>query len=133
MMSATGSYGERLKEAAKIQPGSLRKLSVLLAAKTGNKPESERRALGKYQSNAELPTPERGALLAVLTGEPSLALVPPSGERRRVRREELEERVGEIEAALRLLGPDLEGLANLPRRVTALEQLIPARKRRSGQ
>jgi hypothetical protein len=131
-MDASRSYGERLKEATKIQPGSRRKLSVLLAAKTGNKPESEWRALGKYQSNKDVPSPERGALLAVLTGEPSLALGPSSGERRRVRQEELEERVDEIEAALRLLGPDLEGLANLPRRVTALERLIPARKRRSG-
>lgn len=93
-------YAALLRELIGDSPGqqkSRRKLSFEMAAETGNRQESEYRSLGKYLEGKETPSPERGALLAVLLRRPELALVPQT---RRDRRAELAKTVEQIEIAL---------------------------------
>ena len=121
---ADDGYGKLLRGALEQAGLSRRKFSVALAERTGNQQESEWRSLGKYL-NGEEPSPERAALIAVMLGEPRLALVEGITARQRVRREALEARVAELEEALEALGPQL---AEVGRRLSLLE--TPARPKR---
>lgn len=125
------SYPERLRAALTAAGISRRKLAPLYAAETGNKPDSEYRAIGKYLAGEEVPEPERAAILAVLLRSPGLALVGAVPSRRRGRQAELEARVERLETALGALGPDLEALETLPERVLALEQQVQPKKNRA--
>lgn len=90
------SYPDVLR-AAISQTTSRRQLSIRLAETTGNKQESEYRALGKYLSGEETPSKDRAAILAVLLQAPQVALVPEAQDgRRRYRLEELADAVVEI-------------------------------------
>lgn len=131
MIAAEQTYADLLRAAMEEAGASRRKLSSAFAGKTGNQKESEYRALGKYLTGDE-PTPERAAILAVLLGEPRLALVTPAADRRTSRHAELEARVAELEDALNKLQRSMKGLAALPARVTALEGLERPKRARSG-
>jgi transcriptional regulator with XRE-family HTH domain len=118
------AYGQALRYALERSGISLRRLSVLLAERTGNKPDSERRALTKYQAGDEAPDQERAALLAELLTAPELAEVAPVQERRQRRLRGLVEAVDRLERVVE----DLTG------RVEALERRVgdesPQRARR---
>lgn len=90
-----GEYAELLRQAIEAK-SSRRKLSFALAERTGNQQPSEYRSLGKYLAGDEFPARERAATLAVLLGEPQLAIVPDLRDRRRDRLAELEEEVGRL-------------------------------------
>lgn len=122
------SYAELLRAAIDNAGTSRRKLSFVLAEETGNQQDSEYRAIGKYLAGEE-PSRERAAILAVLLGDPQLALVTPSGDRRSARRAELEARVADLEEAAEQLSPYLKELGD---RVTALEKRSQPKTRGSG-
>lgn len=101
-------YAALLRSAIKDARSSRRKLSFALAAKTGNKQESDYRSLGKYLAGADQPKRERAAILAVLLNEPRLALVSDVGDRRHDRLAALEENFAEV---VRVQGLLLDELA----------------------
>jgi hypothetical protein len=101
-MSEQSDYAELLRRTLEAK-SSRRKLSFALAKRTGNQQASEYRSLGKYLSGEELPTRERGAVLAVLLDEPLLALVPDAKERRRHRQEALAREAAEYREALQMV------------------------------
>lgn len=91
-------YKDTLRAAIEKAGTSRRQLSFALADHTGNKRESEYRALGKYLAGDELPSDERAAVLAVQLRDPNLALV--ERERRdglAVRQQQLDRRLTELE------------------------------------
>jgi hypothetical protein len=113
-------YGTTLREAIEAADTSRRKLSYALAEKTDNKQDSEYRALGKYLRGDETPSPERAAILAVLLGQPELALV--SSPRR--------DRLAELAATVDRLETALGGALT---RLEALEANAQPRRRRGGE
>lgn len=125
------TYGQALIEALERSQYSRRRLSAVIAERTGNKQESEYRALGKYLRGDEIPEQHRASVLAELLGEPQLALVPTSAQRRRGRLGELEAEVARLREILVVAG---EAHDVLVRRVAALEKAAatPARGRRRG-
>jgi len=111
-------YPTLLRAAIKAAGSSRRKLSYELAKKTGNQQEDEYRSLGKYLSSEkpELPSRERAAILAVLLGEPLLALVNDARGRRSDRLAKVE---AELAALRELRDDDLRGVLA---RLAALEE-----------
>jgi hypothetical protein len=94
-------YRELLRDAIDAAGTSRRKLSYAFAEKTRNQQESEYRSLGKYldEENPDTPAPERAAILAVLLGEPRLALVARTGRNAR-----LQELAGAVDDLLGTVG-----------------------------
>jgi len=103
-------YAERLKAALERAGISARRLASLLAARTGNKADSERRSITKYQSGEERPDQERAALLAELLSAPELAEVPPVQARRQHRLRGLAEAVSRLELVVEELTARVEVL-----------------------
>lgn len=118
-MAPQTDYPEVLRAAMKNAAMSRNKLSYAVAAKTGNKRDSEYRALGKYLSGDEAPSQERAALLAVLLSDPAVAIVSSH------RRDRLAELGATVEKLERALGAVLD-------RVEALERGQAGRRRAGG-
>lgn len=91
-------YPALLRSAITAAGSSRRKLAPEFAAETGNQPDSEYRALGKYLSGDEEPSRDRAAILAVLLKKPELALVSDARARRQDRLTTLEARVAKLES-----------------------------------
>lgn len=119
-------YGPMLRAAISRSDLSVRKLAALLAVRTGNKPDSERRAITKYQAGEEAPDPERASYLAELLKAPELAEVPPVPERRQQRLRGLAEAVERLERVVE----DLLGRVELLERQAESGSSRPARRQR---
>lgn len=98
---------DRLAEATGIQPGTLSGYN------TGRLP------LGATNARK----------IADALGVSVLELGAPEEEAQTRQDRRIVDRLREVEAALEALGPDLAALANLPRRVTALERRVPPKTR----
>jgi hypothetical protein len=122
------AYADDLKAA--MAGVSRRALSFKLAALSGNKQESEYRALGKYLNDGEMPEPKRAARMARALDAPELANVPGRIERRQVRQAELEARVDDLDQRQRTGIEEVTArLVGLEERLERLEQRVSHRRR----
>lgn len=122
-------YADRLNAALERAGMSVRSLAGELAERFGGSVETNRRWVYKIKAGTE-PEARRAAALAEIFGDPQLANVRPTAERRRDRLGELEERVGRVEQRQEIAFPEvLSRLADLEEGLERLEQRRARRRR----
>lgn len=130
LQNALDSYPAALQRALRRADMPKQRLSKLMAEQTGNKPESERRAIYSYLDGTARPDPTRAELLAVILKDRQLADVPPVGRRRLDRHAELVAEVAQISRTQAEILGQLSGvLGRLERLEHQLEQPRVAPKR----